>query len=74
MKIKYFNKIGDTCYRIKNQINGYISFAQWFIETNENKRNMEQFKIWAQENKVYKYNKIKLKYYNNDFENRFRKV
>lgn len=64
MKTSNFNKIGDTCYRIKNQINGYISFAQWFLETDKNKRNMESFKEWTKENNVYNYNKVKIKYYN----------
>lgn len=73
MKTSKFNKIGDTCYRIKNQINGYISFAQWFLGTSENKRNMESFKEWAKENGVYNYNKIRRDYYGHIFGNALKK-
>jgi hypothetical protein len=32
MKINNFNKIGGTEYRVSNQINGYISFANYVVE------------------------------------------
>lgn len=54
MKWSEFNKIGDTCYRVKNQINGYTTFAKWFLSTNGN-GDMQLFAEWTKKEEIYKY-------------------
>lgn len=53
MKFDNFNKIGGTEFRVKNQINGYISFATWFIEAEE--KTDAKFKEWTRNSGIYDY-------------------
>jgi len=59
MKINNFNKIGDTTFRVGNQINGYVSFANWLIEcqgSQEFKKNPElEFRKWTKNSGIYTY-------------------
>lgn len=61
MKWSKFNKIGDTCYRVKNQINGYTTFAKWFLSTNGN-GDMQLFAEWTKKEGIYEY-RIKNNHY-----------
>ncbi len=58
MKIKLFNKIGDTCFRVGNQINAYLSFSKWFlnfIQENNAEPTDNDFKRWTKDSGIYDY-------------------
>lgn len=58
MKIEFFNKIGDTCFRVGNQINAYLSFSKWFlsfIEENNTEPTDNDFKKWTNDSGIYDY-------------------
>ena len=60
MKFNNFNKIGDTTYRVKNQIPAYIDFTKWYINhwnKNQKEPNDVDFRQWVRDTKYsYKYN------------------
>lgn len=68
MKSKAFNKIGDTTFRKKIQINAYIEVAKFLLEIiNEENNDLftsnflnSKFINWATTNNVYKYNGFKI--------------
>lgn len=52
MKFDNFNKIGDTTYRVKNQIKAYINFAQWYTDfwrQNQKFPNDVDFRLWVRQ-------------------------
>lgn len=58
MKIELFNKIGDTCFRVGNQINAYLSFSKWFlnfIQENNAEPTDNDFKRWTKDSGIYDY-------------------
>lgn len=63
MKCDNFNKIGDTQYRVKNQIKAYINFSQWYTSFWHEKKkypNDVDFRAWVRECKnPYNYSKLK---------------
>lgn len=63
MKIENFNKIGDTCFRVGNQINAYLSFAKWFLNFIEDQGvepTDSDFKKWTKNSGIYNYGKDKI--------------
>lgn len=54
MKINNFNKIGGTEFRVRNQVNAYMSFANW-ISNFPNTPTDTDFKNWTSTTGIYNY-------------------
>ena len=55
LKLRTFNKIIGTEFRVKNLLNLYTSIAVWLVYSKPENINDKNFRKWIQESRIYSY-------------------